>query len=109
MTREYCDYVIDLLAQWGRVVGRAMFGGYGLYYQGHIFAIVVDDVLYFKVTEKNRAAYEAAGAEPFAYEGKGGKRVTMSYWTVPLNVMEDGELLVSWAEQSYQVARGMKT
>ena len=58
MTREYCAYVIDLLAPWGVVTARAMFGGYGLYHQGLIFAIIVEDVLYFKVTERNHAAYE---------------------------------------------------
>ncbi len=36
------------------ITSRAMFGGYGLYYQGVLFCCIVDNVLYFRVDEMNK-------------------------------------------------------
>lgn len=108
MSQEYCDYLTDLLTPWGEVTFKAMFGGYGLYRQGKIFAIVVEDTLYFKVGDSNRMDYEAAGSTPFTYESK-GKPVAMSYWQVPVDVLDDTDTLCTWAEKAYQVALQSKT
>lgn len=108
MSREYCDHLIDLLSPWSAVTAKAMFGGYGMYRQGQIFGIVVEDTLYFKVDDSNRADYEAAGAEPFTYEAK-GKRVAMSYWQVPVDTLDDPDILTAWAEKAYQVALSSKS
>lgn len=78
MSSDYCDYLCDLLASWAKVSVRAMFGGFALYRQGTIFAIVADDMLYFKVGEMNRGAYEVKGSEPLTYEAK-GKEIALSY------------------------------
>ncbi|MDE3017107.1 MAG: TfoX/Sxy family protein [Pseudomonadota bacterium] len=99
--------MIDLLAPWGEVTAKAMFGGYGMYRQGQIFAILVDDTLYFKVDDQTQADYEATGSEPFTYEAK-GKHVAMSYWQVPLDALDDPDMLLSWAEKAYQAARRSK-
>jgi DNA transformation protein len=107
MSRDYCDYVVDLLSSWAKVSVKAMFGGYGMYRQGQIFAIVVDDTLYFKVGDANRPDYEAAGSSPFTYESK-GKQVTMSYWRVPDEVLEDQETLSAWAEKAYRAALALR-
>lgn len=107
-TQEYRDYVVDLLAPFGDVTCRAMFGGHSLYRSGVIFAIIADDVLYFKVDDSNRPDFEAMGSEPFSYEAR-GKRVSMSYWQVPLAVMEDGIELTQWAQKAYGVGLRTKT
>lgn len=99
---NYRDYVLDLLGLFGEVTVKAMFGGHSLYKNGVIFAIIADEVLYFKVDDSNRPDYVACGSEPFTYEAK-GKRVSMSYWQVPLEVMEEGVELLQWAEKAYQV------
>jgi len=108
MSDEYGQHLRDLLAPWGEVSIRKMFGGLGVYRSGQIFAIVVDDVLYFKVADSNRADYEAYGSEPFVYEGK-HKPVTMSYWQVPESLLEDAERLAQWAEKAYQAAIAVKS
>jgi DNA transformation protein len=102
---EFIDYVIaDVLRLVPDLVSRAMFGGYGIYSQGTIFAIVVDDQLYFKVSDANRAEYEAAGSEPFTYERRDGVRATMSYWSVPGEVMDDPEAAAEWARRAWEVS-----
>lgn len=108
MSGDYCEYLVDMLQPWGAVTVRKMFGGFGLYRSDLTFAIVVDDTLYFKVDASNRADYEAAGSAPFSYEAR-GKMVTMSYWQVPAEVLDDEHTLCEWAEKAYAVAVAAKT
>ncbi len=109
MTKStFVDYVTqDLLSELSGVSARAMFGGYGLYKDGTIFGIVVDDTVYFKVDETSRPDYEKRGSTAFTYAAKGGKRVAMSYWEVPTEILEDREALAEWAERSLKISRRM--
>ena len=86
MSQQYCDDIINMLEPWAQVTAKRMFGGWGLYRERQIFAIIADDRLYFKVDEHNRPDYEAAGSQPFTYNAK-GKRAVMSYWLVPAHVL----------------------
>lgn len=90
----YRDYVMELLAPLGGVSGRGMFGAYGIYRDGAIFAIISSDSkLYFKVDDSNRPRYEAAGAERFVPRPK----LAMPYYEVPADVIEYREALIEWA------------
>jgi len=60
MSKEYCEYIIDQLSDWGNVTSKKMFGGYGLYYRGKIFALIIEEILYFKVDASNKTDYENA-------------------------------------------------
>ena len=82
------------------ITSRAMFGGYGFYRDGLIFGIIADGKLYFKVGDGNREDYEKSGSKPFVYTGKKGKPMTMSYWELPSDVMEDKPELSVWIEKA---------
>jgi hypothetical protein len=56
VSNEYLQFVQDQLAGLGEITVKRMFGGAGLYLDGTFFAIVADDVLYFKVDDSNRPA-----------------------------------------------------
>ncbi|MFQ5901401.1 MAG: TfoX/Sxy family protein [Thermodesulfobacteriota bacterium] len=62
ISEEYLEYVLDQLRP---VDFRKMFGGVGLYLDGVFFALIANDILYFKVDESNRQDYEAEGMGPF--------------------------------------------
>ncbi|MFQ5959256.1 MAG: TfoX/Sxy family protein [Alphaproteobacteria bacterium] len=100
---EFLDYVIDQLEPLGGVAPRRMFGGYGLFRDGVMFAIVASDTLYFKVDDNNLADFEAAGAPPFTYERE-GKRIALSYYEVPADVMDDADDLCAWARKAVDTA-----
>lgn len=104
MSPEFRDHLLDLLAPLGPVTARRMFGGGGLFLDGAMFALVVDDILYFKTDDKNRPAFKAAGAGPFTYE-RAGKSVALGYFQAPEDLMEDGEELVRWAREAWAAAR----
>lgn len=102
-SKEYCAYVLDLLSHVDGVSARSMFGGFGLYKGGVMFALIADDGLYYKVGSTNQPDYEDAGSEPFTYSGK-KKPVQMSYWRLPEDVMEDPDDLRDWTLKAYDAA-----
>jgi len=99
---EFRDFVLDQLARVPALRSKRMFGGVGLYSGERFFGIVAADELFFKVDDGNRAAYEAAGSEPF--RPVLGRPVSMSYWRVPLEVLEDPAELVAWASAAVRAA-----
>ena len=94
VSEEYLDYAVDQLGCVGEVVAKKMFGGVGLYHQGLFFGLIAGDVLYFKVDDENRRGYEAAGSKPFQPYGEGS--YSMSYYEVPVDVLEDVDKLRAW-------------
>lgn len=100
---DFSDYVVsDLLRDLGGLSARRMFGGVGLYQDGVFFGIVSDDRLYLKVGPNTEGVYRRLGSKPFWYQRDKDKTVTLSYWEVPAEVLEDRELLARWACQAVQ-------
>ena len=65
---EFVQYVADQLRDAGNITYRKMFGEYGMYCAGKIFALVCDAQLFIKITEEGRQmAPELEEAPP--YEG----------------------------------------
>ncbi len=105
---DFVDYVVqDLLSGLEGIRARAMFGGWGIYKDGVIFGIIVDYQLYFKVNGSNQAKYKKHGSQPFTYESR-GKSISMSYWEVPAEVMDDREQIQLWAQESHAISRQAK-
>jgi DNA transformation protein len=80
-----------------------MFGGAGVYCGGVFFALVFEDQLYFKVGDADRAEYEARGMQRFRpYADR--PELSMTYYTVPIDVLEDSEQLREWGRRSVSAA-----
>jgi DNA transformation protein len=103
MSDEFVDYVMELLGPFGTVRTRRMFGGYGVYLDGLMFAIVSGDALYLKADPMNRIEFEQAGCEVFTYARK-GKRATLGFFRAPEDAMESAELMLPWARTAYAAA-----
>ena len=101
--REFKKYVVDLMQSIGPVSARAMFGGYGIFLDGLMFALIADSVLYFKVDKKTEEEFKAKGLEPFTYSKK-GKSFKMSYCEAPEDSLEDIEEMKYWAQKAYDTA-----
>ncbi|MEF7615223.1 TfoX/Sxy family protein [Aquincola sp. MAHUQ-54] len=97
-------HCLELLAPLGDARARRMFGGHGIYLDGHFIAIVAWERLYLKANEATQARFREAGCEPFTYEAKGDRRVTMNYWTAPAEAMESPALMQPWARLALQAA-----
>lgn len=105
---EFIDYVIDQLAIWADVSVRKMFGGAGLYCDGTMFGLIADDIAYLKVDDSNREDFVKAGSSPFNPFPDKAKTTVMPYYEVPVDILENQDLLGKWAERSLDVARRKK-
>jgi DNA transformation protein len=105
---DFIPFVQELLEDWAPVSARRMFGGHGLYHEGLMFAIVMDQRLYLKADDVNRSEFEALGLAPFTYAMK-GKDVALSYWAAPDAIFDDPQEAVLWARSAWDAAlRGHK-
>lgn len=68
-SQDTVDYLLDLLAPLRRVRARKMFGGYVLYKDDKVVALVCDDRLFVKITEPGRAFVGNRYQEGFPYPG----------------------------------------
>ena len=100
------SFAMDQLGGVPGLRAKAMFGGIGLYAREAFFGILAADVLYFKVDDSNRRDYEAAGSGPF--KPFADRPMSMSYYAVPLAVVEAAPDLTEWAAKSIAVARTAK-
>ena len=100
------SFAMDQLDAVPGLRAKAMFGGIGLYANEAFFGILAADVLYLKVDDSNRRDYEAAGATPF--KPFADRPMSMSYYAVPLAVLEAAPELTRWAAKSIAVARTTK-
>jgi DNA transformation protein len=99
-TRQLAEHYIDLLTRW-EISTRPLFGAVALFRNEHVFAMVWDGALYFKVDDESKADYEAAHSHTLGYKSKGENHSLKTYWEVPADVIEDNEKLLSWAERAY--------
>jgi DNA transformation protein and related proteins len=99
---RFNDRIVDRLAALGDITSRAMFGGYGIYWRGVIFAISYRERLYFKVNDQSRPAFEALGMGPFR---PNDRQTLKSYYEVPQIVLDDTEALLSWAGEAIRAAQ----
>lgn len=105
---EYINHILDQLSFLGGIRIKRMFGGYGIYRHEIFFALVIDNHIYFKVNHNNHQDYEAYESHPFTYE-RNGKLVALSYWQVPIDILEQRELLLRWAQEAIKAAQQNKT
>jgi DNA transformation protein len=102
----FVDHVVhDLLAHVAGITSRAMFGGHGLYKDGFIFAIIVEEDLYFKVDASNKKEFETRGSHPFVYSRGDHAATTMSYWLVPEAILDDPDVLARWVDVSAGISK----
>lgn len=100
---EFCEHLVDLLSPLGEVTYRHMFGGHGIYVDGHIVAIAADAELYLKADEVNRPRFEELGMERF--QPFPGRDTAMPYHRVAAEMLDDRDRLLELARTSVEVAR----
>lgn len=101
---EFAEFLKDQLAGFGPVTIKRMFGGAGIYRDGLMFALVADEVVYFKADDINRPDFEAEGLSPFVYDAKAGKNIIMSYWRAPERCLDDPAEMAEWARKAHAAA-----
>ena len=101
--QEFATHIVDLLAHFGSCESRRMFGGFGIFHQGLMIALVAEGSLYFKADDQTRTLFEKEGSEAFTYF-KQDKEVSLSYYLAPEAIFEESEACQYWAGLAYDAA-----
>ncbi|MDX2106446.1 MAG: TfoX/Sxy family protein [Candidatus Melainabacteria bacterium] len=106
-------HVQDLLRSWRAVQARRMFGGIGLFVDGLMFAIIIDEVLYLKETldehgkpVQTSEQYDEDDfvKEYFEYETKNGIG-RIYYFRVPESALDNPDYLTRLSSLSLKSAQ----
>jgi DNA transformation protein len=108
-SREFCDFVIEQMTEFGPVETRRMFGGAGIFRHGIMFGLIAGDTLYLKADGELAPAFLSEGLCPFSYDTRSGKRTLTSYWRAPERCLDDGGEMAAWCRRSFEAAsRGLR-
>ncbi|HVY81939.1 MAG TPA: TfoX/Sxy family protein [Steroidobacteraceae bacterium] len=103
MSKAFVSYVLEQLGGLPRVSARRMFGGIGLYCDGQFFGLIHHDTVFFNVNDTNREDYVARNMPAFRpYRDR--PELSMSYFAVPVDALEDRDELTVWARKSVAAA-----
>lgn len=100
---QFVQSLHEVFERMGRIQARRMFGGYGIYHDGRMFALVAGDTLYLKADALTLAEFEKRGLPAFGYERE-GRRTEMSYRQAPEEIFEDREEAGRWGRMAWEAA-----
>lgn len=106
VSASFLEFVLEQLSASPReITQKKMFGGVGIYADEMFVALLDNDRFYMKADDSNRADFEKEGMPPFQpYPGS----YSMSYYEVPIRVLEDRDELELWLEKAYVAASSKK-
>lgn len=91
---SYHDFVVyDLLSRIPDISSRPMMSGWCIYSNSVPFAAIIGNQLYLKAKGEVADKLASQGWEKFEYEKSNGKTVSMNYWLVPDEILDDQEQL----------------
>jgi DNA transformation protein and related proteins len=100
---EFLSYVLEVMSHWAQVSSRKMFGGFGLYCEGLMFALIIEDELFFKADAENIAQFSQSGSHPFTYQSK-TRLVQVGYWSAPAESLESLHKMSDCCQLAYAAA-----
>jgi DNA transformation protein and related proteins len=104
-TSEFAEFLREQLAPLGHLTMRRMFGKTGVFCDGVMLGMVDDNVLYFRVDDGNRAAFEEASSfPPLSYVCR-GRVMNLSFWRAPERLFDEPDEFVDWARTALAAAR----
>ncbi|MEI8632865.1 TfoX/Sxy family DNA transformation protein [Vibrio sp. PP-XX7] len=95
---------MQLFEQLGQVKSRSMFGGFGIFVEDIMFALVVQDKLHIRADSNSLETFKTQGFEPYVYAKRGFPVVT-KYYALPTDYWEDKSTILKIATLAYNNAR----
>lgn len=97
---EMAEWLLDDLASLGDLTTKKMFGGFGVFADGVMFALV-DSAggAFLRADDATSTKFAEAGSEAHG---------RMPYWRIPQAVLDDSTSLTQWATTARDVARAAK-
>ena len=107
-SKEFVEYILELLEPVGEVHTSRMFGGVLLKVGDTQLGVLFGDTLYFKVVDSAlQKQYKESGSKQFTYTRKDKKDpvIIKNWWSVPESAMDNSDELVQLAEDVLEQRR----
>ena len=105
LSPDFTEYAIELIAGFGKVEVKRMFGGAGVYRNGVGFGILDDDTFFLKADAALGAELKIQGSKPWRFSvKKDGAVRDIAYWSLPDTAADDPEEAVALAKRSFAIA-----
>jgi DNA transformation protein len=105
-TDRFVEFAVEQFSPLGEITARAMMGGWILYCDGVVFALVASGALYLKGDDATIANFQARGLEAFRpFPDKEG---SMRYFQAPPEIFEDREAMREWVGGAVEAGRRAK-
>jgi DNA transformation protein and related proteins len=102
----FSDYIEELIAGFGKVEIKRMFGGAGVYRSGIGFGILDDDIFFIKADTAFGAELKRQGCKPWSYSvKKDGTVRDIAYWSLPATAADDGDEASALVKRSFEIAK----
>jgi DNA transformation protein and related proteins len=101
-SNPYLEFLAEQMAPLGEITWRSMFGGYCLYCDGIVFALIANQCVFLKANDEDRGKFEARGLQAFRpFEGS----QSMSYYEAPPEIFEDPDAMKHWCGGAVEAGR----
>ncbi len=91
------ELLVEKLKSIGGISSKRMFGGYGIFHHGKMFGIIDSKGQgYLKADTSNKEDFQEKGAH---------QHFKMPYYSIPEEIMNNQELLISWAKKSIAITK----
>ena len=101
---EHVVHFGELLDAIGEVSIRRMFGGWGFFRDGLMFALEYNGILYLKADDDNRESFTEMDLPAFLFVSKSGKEGQLSYYQSPELALQTPATMKPWAQASFDAA-----
>lgn len=98
---SFHDFVVyDLMNRLSGISSRSMMSGWCIYSNKIRFAAIIGNELFFKIKDDEmKDKMKKFGSIQFKYKKKDKKVVTMSYWSVPEEAIDNSDLFFDLANE----------
>jgi DNA transformation protein and related proteins len=101
-SNHFASQALERLAKVAPVSSRKVFSGVGLYHQGVLFGLLVQDAIYFRTDEFSRNLYRAREMPPFK-PGVAGD-IEPAFYRLPDDVLGNASELKHWMRAAVEAA-----
>ena len=98
---------LELFANLGKVKSRSMFGGFGVFVDDTMFALVVKNALHIRCCESLNQQFTEEGYQPYVYKKRGFPVVT-KYFQLPENLWDNTDSILHIANIALDAAHKEK-
>ncbi len=106
LSSGYIDFALELIAGFGKVEVKKMFGGASITRGGVGFGILDNDTFFLKGDSAFGADMKKQGSKPWSYSiGKDGKPREIAYWSLPHTALDDPDEASALAKRSFAIAQ----